>query len=152
MAKLRTRDGLAELRTAVWILHGSIDPLQTLAAARNTPGVDRFSLRIAARRTPIEALFVFAPGTILGRTLAFEWTHEGDAFLPSMSGTIGARRFGPLVVLSVRAHYACGYDVPERLFIEAVGSKLARRTFRALRHALVHLLQHLPSHSIYEMS
>jgi hypothetical protein len=133
-------------------LHGSIDPLQTLAGVRMTPGADRFSLRIAARRAPIEALFVFTPGAMTGRTLAFSWTHEGDALLPSMSGSIGARRFGPLVVLSVRAHYACGYDLPERLFIEAVGSKLAKRTFAALRHALVHLLQHLPSHSIYEMT
>lgn len=152
MAKLRTRDGLAELRTSVWILHGSIDPLQTLASAHRTPGADRFSLRIAARRAPIEALFVFQPSPVCERALSFTWRHEGDALLPSMSGTIVARRFGPLVVLTVRARYACGWDVPERLFFEAVGRKLARRTFNALRHALVHLLQHLPSHSIYELT
>jgi hypothetical protein len=152
MAKLSTRDGLAELRTAVWIFHGSIDPLQTLAAARANPGSERFSLKIAARRAPIEGIFVFRPGTIIERTLSFAWTHEGDAMLPSMNGTIIARRFGPLVVLSVHARYACGYDVPERLFFEAVGRRLAKRTFGALRHALVHLLQHLPSRSMYEVT
>lgn len=151
MSKLRTRDGLAELQTAVWILHGSIDPLQTLAAAHETPGADRFSLRIQARKAPIEALFIFRPSLVHERELTFSWIHDGAAPLPSLSGTIAARRFGPLVVLSVRARYACGLDVPERLFFEAVGSRLAKRTFAALRHALVHLLQHLPSHSMYEM-
>ena len=152
MAKLSTRDGVAELRTTIWILHGSIDPLQTLAAARRHPPSERFSLRIAARGAPIEGVFVFSPGTILERTLSFSWLHEGDAPLPSMRGTVSARRFGPFVLLFVRATYACGLDVAERLFYEAVGRRLAYRTFSALRHALVHLLQHLPSHSIYEMT
>jgi hypothetical protein len=150
VAKLRSRDGLAELRTAVWILHGSIDPLQTLAATRTVPGAERFSLRIAAGRAPIEGIFVFRPGTIIEETLSFTWQHESAAILPSMSGTLIARRFGPLVVLLIHAKYARGLDVAERLFHEAVGRRLAKRTFAALRHALVHLLQHLPSHSIYE--
>ena len=152
MAKLRARDGLDELRTAVWILHGSIDPLQTLASAHAVPGADRFSLRIHARVSPIEALFRFRCSMVRDSELGFTWTHEGDALLPSMSGTIVARRFGPLVILTLRARYACGYDVPERLFFEAVGRKLARRTFVALRRAVLHLLQHLPSRSIYELS
>lgn len=152
MAKLSAREGVAELRTAIWILHGSIDPLQTLAAARGNPASERFSLRIAARGAPIEGIFVFSPGTILERTLSFSWSHQDRTPLPSMHGTIAARRFGPFVLLSVRATYACGLDVAERLFYEAVGQRLARRTFAALRRALVHLLQHLPSHSIYEMT
>jgi hypothetical protein len=152
MAKLRAPDGLAELRTAVWILHGSIDPLQTLAGAHLVPGANRFSLKIHARRAPIEALFHFRASSIRDRELCFTWTHDGDALLPSMSGTIAARRFGPLVIVSMRARYACGYEVPERLFFEAIGRKLAHRTFTALRRAVLHLLQHLPSRSIYELS
>jgi hypothetical protein len=152
MAKLRVRDGLTELRTAVWFLHGSIDPIQTLANAHAVPGATRFSLKIQARRAPIEALFHFRASCVNERELNFTWTHEGDALLPSMSGTIAVRRFGPLVVLTMRASYACGYDVPERLFFEAVGRKLAHRTFVALRRAVLHLLQHLPSRSIYELS
>jgi hypothetical protein len=67
-----------------------------------------------------------------------------------MSGTIAYRRIGPLLILSVQAHYACGLDVPERLFFEAVGRKLAEKTFAGLRRALVYLLQHLPSRCAHE--
>lgn len=152
MAKLRTRDGLAELQSAVWILHGSLDPLETLAASgQNAQLRDEFALRLRGGLygAPIEARFRFVPeGCVLG-ALAFSWTHDGDAPLPSMSGSISFRRFGPLLILSVHAHYACGLDVPERLFFEAVGRKLADRTFAGLRRALVYLLQHLPTRSIH---
>lgn len=145
MAKLRTRDGLAELQSAVWILHGSLDPLETLAACGRTPSTqDGFALRLrgGARTAPIEARFRFVPeGTNL-QGLAFAWTHDDDVLLPSMSGTVSARRIGPLVILTVQAHYACGLDVPERLFFEAIGCKLAEKTFAALKRALVHVLQH----------
>jgi hypothetical protein len=67
-----------------------------------------------------------------------------------MSGTISFRRIGPLLILSLQAHYACGLDVPERLFFEAVGRKLAQRTFAGLRRALVYLLQHLPSRCVHD--
>lgn len=152
MAKVRTRDGQAELRTAVWILHGSIDPLETLAACSAVSGADRFAVRICnARRTPIEAHFIFTPAGPHEDALLFRWAHEDPAPLPSMTGTISARRFGPLVVLTINARYACGLDLPERLFFEAVGCKLARRTFAALRRALIHLLQHLPARSMHEV-
>ena len=152
MAKLRTRDGLAELQSAVWILHGSLDPLETLAACGSAPNSqDGFALRLrgGARSAPIEARFHFIPENINPQGLTFSWTHDDEVPLPSMSGTVTARRIGPLVILSVQAHYACGLDVPERLFFEAVGCKLAEKTFVALRRALVYLLQHLPSHSIH---
>ncbi len=146
MANGRTRDGQAELRTAMWILHGSIDPLETLAACAHSSGIDRFAVRVCSvRRAAIEAHFVFTPGVLDDASLSFTWTHEEQVALPAMNGTIAARRFGPLTVLSLRARYACGLDVPERLFFEAVGRKLARSTFSALRRALIHLLQHLPS-------
>jgi len=145
MAKLRTRDGLAELQSAVWILHGTLDPLETLAACgRDERHHDEFALRLrgGVRGAPIEARFRFIPeGCALG-ALSFSWMHDDDAPLPSMSGRIACRRFGPLLILSLYAHYACGLDVPERLFFEAVGRKLAERTFAGLRRALVYLLQH----------
>ena len=152
MAKLRTRDGLAELQSAVWILHGSLDPLETLAACGSTPNSqDGFALRLrgGARSAPIEARFHFIPENIDSEGLTFTWSHDDEVPLPSMSGTVTARRIGPLVILSVQARYACGLDVPERLFFEAVGCKLAEKTFVALRRALVYLLQHLPSRSIH---
>ncbi len=153
MAKVRTRDGQAELRTAVWILHGSIDPLETLAACSAAGGMDRFAVRISggAHRLPIEAHFIFSPSGPCDDALLFRWTHVDAAPLPSMTGTITARRFGPLVMLSISARYACGLDVPERLFFEAIGCRLARRTFAALRRALIHLLQHLPARSMHEV-
>lgn len=153
MAKLRTRDGLAELQSAVWILHGSLDPLETLAACGQTPiAQDGFALRLrgGARTAPMEARFRFIPENTNLHGLAFTWTHNDDVPLPSMSGMICARRFGPLVILSVQAHYSCGLDVPERLFFEAVGCKLAEKTFAGLKRALVYLLQHLPSRSMHE--
>ncbi len=153
MAKLRTRDGLAELQSAVWILHGSLDPLETLAARGRTPiSQDEFALRLrgTARTAPIEARFRFIPENLNLQALTFTWTHDQDVPLPSMSGTITARRIGPLVILTVHAHYACGLDVPERLFFEAVGCRLAEKTFAGLKRALVYLLQHLPSRSMHE--
>jgi len=154
MAKLRTRDGLAELQSAVWILHGSLDPLQTLATCGRTADAQHegFALRLrgCARSAPIEARFYFIPENVSLQGLSFVWKHHDDVPLPSMSGTIAARRIGPLVILSVHAHYSCGLDVPERLFFEAVGCKLAEKTFVALKKALVYLLQHLPTHSLHE--
>ncbi|HTX55590.1 MAG TPA: hypothetical protein VMD47_00665 [Candidatus Acidoferrales bacterium] len=145
MAKLRTRDGLAELQSAVWILHGSLDPLQALASCgRTSSAQEGFALRLRGgmRTDPIEARFYFVCEGACLNGLAFSWTHDDDAPLPSLSGTISTRRIGPLLILSVRAHCACGLDLPERLFFEAVGRKLADKTFAALRRALVHLLQH----------
>ncbi len=153
MAKLRTRDGLAELRSAVWILHGSLDPLETLALCGRTPtDQDEFALRLRGntRTAPMEARFRFVPENLNAHGLTFTWTHDADVPLPSMTGTITTRRIGPLVILSVHAHYACGLDVPERLFFEAVGCKLAEKTFAGLKRALVYLLQHLPSRSMHE--
>ncbi|HTV91651.1 MAG TPA: hypothetical protein VMG98_02950 [Verrucomicrobiae bacterium] len=145
MAKLRTRDGLAELQSAVWILHGTLDPLETLAGCgRNALPYDEFALRLrgGTRGSPIEARFRFVPEICALGSLTFSWTHDDDSPLPSMSGTIAYRRFGPLLIVSVHAHYSCGLEVPERLFFEAVGRKLADRTFAGLRRALVYLLQH----------
>ena len=153
MAKLRTRDGLAELQSAVWILHGTMDPLETLAACgQDAHPHDEFALRLRGGMygAPIEARFRFVPEGCAPGALAFSWTHDDDAPLPSMNGTISFRRFGPLLILSVHAHYACGLDVPERLFFEAVGRKLAERTFAGLCRALVYLLQHLPTRSVHE--
>ncbi|HUA09658.1 MAG TPA: hypothetical protein VMA98_10310 [Candidatus Acidoferrales bacterium] len=147
MAKLHTRGGLAELQSAVWVLHASLDPLATLAAWRDAePAQNGFALRLRSgvRGTPIEAHFRFIPENETVDGLTFAWMHEEGAPLPSMSGTIAAKRFGPLVILSLRAHYACGLEAPERLFFEAVGKKLAEKTFAALQRALVHLLQHAP--------
>jgi hypothetical protein len=153
MAKLRTRDGLAELQSAVWLLHGTIDPLKTLFAGTPVFAQQSFSVRArgGARGAPIEACFHFYADSLSERTLAFTWSHDDDTPLPSMSGTLAARRIGPLVILVVHAHYACGLDVPERLFFEAVGRRLAEKTFSALQRALIHLLQHLPSRSMYEV-
>jgi hypothetical protein len=153
MAKLRTRDGLAELQSAVWILHGSLDPLETLATCGQTPiAQDGFALRLrcSGRTAPIEARFRFIPEHTNQLGLAFTWSHNDDVPLPSMSGMLVARRFGPLLILSVHAHYSCGLDVPERLFFEAVGCRLAEKTFAGLKRALVYLLQHLPSRSMHE--
>jgi hypothetical protein len=152
MAKLRTRDGLAELQSAVWILHGTLDPLETLAACgRSEQHEDEFALRLrgGTRGAPIEARFRFVPEVCTLSALAFSWMHDNEAPLPSMSGTIAYRRFGPLLILSIHAHYSCGLEVPERLFFEAVGRKLAERTFAGLRRALVYLLQH-PGRAIPE--
>jgi len=145
MAKLQTRGGLAELQSAVWLLHGSLDPLGTLASYRDAAQPqNEFALRLRSgvRGTPIESRFRFVPESETLDGLAFAWTHEDGTPLPSMSGVISSRRIGPLVILSLRAHYACGLDTPERLFFEAVGKKLAEKTFAALQRALVHLLQH----------
>ena len=153
MSKLRTRDGLAELQSAVWILHATLDPLETLAGCGHGAQTrDHFALRLrgGTRGAAIEARFRFIADGRNARALAFTWTHDDDAPLPSMSGTISFRRIGPLLILSVHAHYACGLDVPERLFFEAVGRKLAERTFAGLRRALVYLLQHLPSRCMHE--
>ena len=64
MAKLRTRDGLAELQSAVWILHGTMDPLETLAACgQDAHPHDEFALRLRGGMygAPIEARFRFVP-------------------------------------------------------------------------------------------
>jgi hypothetical protein len=146
MAKLRARDGLAELQSAVWILHGSLDPIQTLASCGRTPDEDGFSLQLRSTRgAPIASRFRFVASCAHDHELDFAWQHEDDAPLPSMNGTITSRRIGPLLILTINARYACGLELPERLFFEAVGCRLAERTFSALRRALVHLLQHLPA-------
>ncbi|MGC2130640.1 MAG: hypothetical protein WA629_11150 [Candidatus Aquilonibacter sp.] len=153
MSKLRTRDGLAELQTAIWILHATLDPLATLAGCgHGAQTQDHFSLRLpgGARSAAIEAQFRFVADGRGEHGLAFTWTHDDEAPLPSMSGTISSRRIGPLLILSLQAHYACGLYVPERLFFEAVGRKLAERTFAGLRRALVYLLQHSPSRCMHE--
>jgi hypothetical protein len=153
MSKLRTRDGLAELQSAVWILHATLDPLETLAECGHSAQTqDHFALRLrgSARGAALEAQFRFIADGRSADGLAFTWTHDEEAPLPSMSGTLSFRRIGPLLILSVQAHYTCGLDVPERLFFEAVGRKLAERTFAGLRRALVYLLQHLPSRCTHE--
>lgn len=144
MAKLRTRDGLAELQSAVWLLHGTLDPLKTLAECTPASGEDPFAIRVRTglRGAPIEARFRFLPENCNERALSFNWSPEEETPLPSMSGTVSFRRLGPLLILRVHAHYACGLDVAERLFFEAVGRKLAERTFSGLQRALVYLLQH----------
>jgi hypothetical protein len=130
MAKLRTRDGLAELHSAVWVLHGTLDPIESLTRCGPTTVVNRF------------ARYRFCPERALARELNFRWMHDGEAPLPSMQGTITARRIGPLLVISLHAHYTCGLELPERLFFEAVGSRLADRAFAALRSGIVRMLQH----------
>ncbi|MGA7572156.1 MAG: hypothetical protein WBG27_06445 [Candidatus Aquilonibacter sp.] len=153
MSKLRTRDGLAELQTAIWILHATLDPLATLAGCgHGAQPHDHFALHLrgSARSAAIEARFRFIADGRSARGLAFTWTHDDEAPLPSMSGTISSRRIGPLLILSLQAHYAFGLEVPERLFFEAVGRKLAERTFAGLRRALVYLLQHIPSRCMHE--
>lgn len=152
MAKLRTHDELAELRTTLVLLHGSLDPLHTLASTHESPGAERFSLRFTTRRAPIEARFIFTPGTVERNRMHFSWSHDDASVLPEMTGTIFARRFGPIVLLRVRARYLRSLDIADRLFYEAVGERLARRTFAALRHALRHLLAHLPARSTYELT
>jgi hypothetical protein len=151
MAKSLTHDGVAELQSAVWVLHGTIDPIKTLAACASTPSLDDdFCVRIRSgtRCAPLEARFRFLPDTYDDRMLAFAWTRDGDAPLPSMQGTLSARRIGPLLILRVHAQYACGLDAPERLFFEAVGRKLAHHTFKALLRALVQLLQRRPPRAL----
>jgi hypothetical protein len=152
MARLRTRDGLAELQSAVWLFHGTLDPLKTLLAGTPSYAQHDFVVRArgGSRGIPIEARFHFCAESLTDRILSFTWSHADDAPLPSMNGTLASRRIGPLVILAVHAHYACGLEVPERLFFEAVGRRLAEKTFSALQRALVHLLQHLPSQSLYE--
>lgn len=150
MSKLRTRDGLAELQTAVWLLHATLDPIETLAACGHPPYNEAFTLRLrGSRGAPIESCYHFIADGARSGELAFTWRHDGGAPLPSMSGTVAYRRVGPLLILSIHARYACGLELPERLFFEAVGCKLAEHTFSALRRALVHLLQHLPARTIY---
>lgn len=145
MAKLlRTRDGLAELQSAVWIVHGTLDPIETLAASSQASCArDGFAVRLRGMRgVPIESRYRFVPESAQAQQLAFAWTHEDAVPLPSMHGTISSRRIGPLLILSVHAHYACGLEIPERLFFESVGYRLAEHTFDALRRALVYILQH----------
>ncbi|HUN28392.1 MAG TPA: hypothetical protein VMV65_01175 [Alphaproteobacteria bacterium] len=153
MSKVRTRDGLAELQSAVWIVHASLDPLEILAGCGHSAQPQHeFALRLrgGVRGAPIEARFRFVSDGLRKGGLAFTWTHDDEAPLPSMTGMISFRRIGPLLILSVQARYACGLDVPERLFFEAVGRKLADKTFAGLRRALVYLLQHHPSRCTHE--
>jgi hypothetical protein len=150
MAKLRTRDGLAELQSTVWIVHGTLDPIETLASCGHAARDDGFTLRLrGARGAPIESRYHFVADGTHAHELSFTWRHDDGAPLPSMNGTVASRRIGPLLIISIHAYYACGLELPERLFFEAVGCKLADGAFAALRRALVHLLQHLPPVEIH---
>jgi hypothetical protein len=134
MAKLRSRDGLAELQSGVWLLHATLDPVETLLRCGPTIVVNRFARYRFCPEKP--------PESLKPHELAFRWVHEGDGLLPSMHGTIAARRIGPLLRITVHVRYSCGLELPERLFFEAIGSRLADRAFSALRRGLVRMLQH----------
>lgn len=76
-------------------------------------------------------------------TVPFTWSHQHGFSLPSMTGTLVARRFGPFANVHVRALYAYEAGTPGRIFQEAVGERVARKTFDALVSAIWLLLSPL---------
>lgn len=69
-------------------------------------------------------------------TVPCTWSHQRGFSLPSMTGQLVARRFGPFANVHVRALYAHDTDVAGRIFHEAIGERVAHKTFDALVGAI----------------
>ena len=94
---------------------------------------------------PVNAIFGLDAGAANVRgaksSLPFTWTYRYGFPLPSMHGEIVARRFGPVVSLSIRAGYTYDDGPAGRLFHEAIGRRLARQTFAKLTAAIRLLIE-----------
>ncbi|HTX60522.1 MAG TPA: hypothetical protein VMH02_12710 [Verrucomicrobiae bacterium] len=120
------------LRRSLWI-----------PGTRESPksGSTSFSIRMRWNehdREAIEGRFALALQAIAGRrgAYAFTWTHRSGFALPSMRGEAVARRLGPVLVVSVTASYEVPAGPAARLFGQAVGERLARKTFDRLSGAI----------------
>ena len=69
-------------------------------------------------------------------TVPFTWSHQRGFSLPSMTGELVARRFGPFAGIYVRALYSHDTGAAGRIFQEAIGERVARKTFDALVSAI----------------
>lgn len=83
-----------------------------------------------------ERQFIFHPcGSSFDGSLRFDWLSL-DSTVPSLHGTIKLHRFGPIVLLVVRARFKTAGDIVGRLLSESVGETMARASLGYLRHAI----------------
>lgn len=106
-----------------------------------TAGATHYAVSLKAEgRGAIDAVFAFDGrwDRSDGRNpqLVFSWTHTKGATLPSMRGSVVLRRIGTFASLFVRAEYAYDDGPAGRLFHEAIGERLAGKTFEALVSAI----------------
>lgn len=91
---------------------------------------------------PIDAVFELEVRRIGNKhSLGFSWHHRDGFALPSIYGTITARRFGPFVAVSMLGEYAKSTDAAGRLFDETLGSELAQRTLAEALGAICFILK-----------
>ena len=135
------------LETKFWLPARSESSLKRLIAALADGEAKLFTVAFPSTFGFVPALdTVFAlagspEGSPRARlTIAFTWSHQRGFSLPSMTGALVARRFGPFASISVRALYGHDTSAPGRIFQEAMGERLARKTFDALVAAIQLLL------------
>ncbi|MGZ3539682.1 MAG: hypothetical protein ACXVAF_00645 [Vulcanimicrobiaceae bacterium] len=125
------------------------DPLKDiLAYGASRGGSTPFCVQLPAPETletalmPIEAVFELETRHIgFNHSIAFRWQHREGFPLPSIGGTITARRFGPLVAVTVLGEYVKSTDAAGTLFDEALGNGLARNILREALRAVCYILK-----------
>jgi hypothetical protein len=135
------------LESSFWLGWNPERGLRGLTAAMRGGGASIFTVTVpstSALVPPLNAVFALA-GSSKGSpkrklTIAFTWSHRDGFALPTISGEVIAQRFGPFAGLHVKAHYAYEDGASGRLFHEAIGVRLGRKTFEAFLQALRLLL------------
>lgn len=136
-----------ELETSFWLPAGSESALERLISAMRDGQATIFTIAMPSTSgfgAALDSVFALA-GSPRGSAkhrliMPFTWSHQRGFSLPSMTGELTARRFGPIAYVRVRALYAYDADTPGRIFHEAIGEQVARKTFDALTDAIRLLL------------
>ncbi len=143
----RTEMNRYTLEASFWLGLRSDEALESLMDATTGGEATVFTVELpptSCATGPIDAVYALAGdahGSAKRRlSVAFTWSHRGGFALPTMSGEIEARRFGPFASIYVRAHYASEDSAAGRLFHEALGERIGRKAFEGLVTAIELLL------------
>ena len=124
------------VQQAVWIPCRPDTELALGVASILNEGPELFAVRAAAGDRPVDAIFALEAIDERERartgTVKFRWTHRRGFELPSMRGAIAVRRLGLLSSIHIRATYDYDNGPAGRLFHQAVGEQLGRKTFEQL--------------------
>lgn len=136
-----------------WLASGSAFGPAALAPAFAQPRF--FAVKLPTRESCVQGLYALRLSydhSKGGDVSALVWDRWEGLGLPSFSGRIVRRRFGPIASVYVRAHCTYGRDLPGRLFDEAIGGRLSREAFEALVAAVrIVLTRPSQSHSPVEV-
>jgi hypothetical protein len=125
------------------------DPLkEILVFAESRSGSASFCIQVPVpdevqmTLPPIEAVFELEIQRIGNKhSVEFRWQHREGFPLPSIYGSITARRFGPFVAVTALGEYAKSTDAAGTLFDEALGNGLAKNTLRAVLRTVRFILR-----------